>query len=297
MTGWLIYNRFLSSVKFNEHVEWFRGAAQSRGVELIPTANDAVPFSVSQCGIRQIADKPVPDFALFWDKDIRLAQMLEAQGMRLFNSSEAIRLCDDKSLTHLALAGKDIPMPETVFAPKTFADFGYRGTEFFECATQRLGFPLVVKEWFGSFGQQVYLARDMDELLRLAEQTAPRPILLQRFVKSSFARDIRINVVGGKAVAAMYRWSENGDFRANVSSGGKMKAYSPSLEESALAVRCCEILGLDFAGVDLLFGEDGPMVCEVNSNAHIKNLRIATGVDCAALIIDWILHSLREVPR
>ena len=63
----------------------------------------------------------------------------------------------------------------------------------------------------------------------------------------------------------MKRISEK-DFRANVSNGGRMEVYEPTDEEKKLAIRCASLVGADFAGVDLLFGEDGsPIVCEINS--------------------------------
>ncbi|MFW5676022.1 MAG: ATP-grasp domain-containing protein, partial [Acetivibrio ethanolgignens] len=68
-----------------------------------------------------------------------------------------------------------------------------------------------------------------------------------------------------------------------------MKAYEPTEEEKRLAVRACQALGLDFAGVDILFGEAGPVVCEVNSNAHFKNIYDCTGVNVA----EHILGSLK----
>ena len=52
-----------------------------------------------------------------------------------------------------------------------------------------------------------------------------------------------------------------------------MKGYTPTKEQEKLAIKTCQVLGLDFAGVDILFGEnDEPIVCEVNSNAHFKNI-------------------------
>ncbi|HWT75620.1 MAG TPA: RimK family alpha-L-glutamate ligase, partial [Mobilitalea sp.] len=61
-----------------------------------------------------------------------------------------------------------------------------------------------------------------------------------------------------------------------------------------LALRSCEIIGLDFAGVDLLLGEnDEPIVCEVNSNAHFKNIYDCTGVNAADEIITYIKNQLQ----
>ena len=63
-----------------------------------------------------------------------------------------------------------------------------------------------------------------------------------------------------------------------------------------MALLACEALGLDFAGVDVLFGEDGkPLVCEVNSNPHFKSTLDYTGVDVALEIVRCIKGALCEV--
>ncbi|HKL80135.1 MAG TPA: RimK family alpha-L-glutamate ligase [Mobilitalea sp.] len=235
------------------------------------------------------------DFILFWDKDVRLARFLELQGYLVFNSSASIEMCDDKSLTHLTLMNAGIPMPRTVIAPKTFDNIGYTNLDFLVEVADRLGFPMVIKECFGSFGQQVYLVKDMEELKDKLVQIGVKPLLFQEFISTSFGRDIRLQVVGNKVIAGMYRYSENGDFRANLSNGGRMKPYNPSKEECELALRCCEVIGLDFAGVDLLFGdEDKLLVCEINSNAHFKNIYDCSGVNAADAIITHIIKTLNN---
>jgi glutathione synthase/RimK-type ligase-like ATP-grasp enzyme len=94
----------------------------------------------------------------------------------------------------------------------------------------------------------------------------------------------------------MFRYSESGDFRANLSIGGKMMSYEPSEKQKELAIRCCEIIGLDFAGVDLLYGEgEEPIVCEVNSNAHFKNIFDCTGVNAADAIMEHIRNKERGI--
>src|SRR5690625_6941408 len=46
------------------------------------------------------------------------------------------------------------------------------------------------------------------------------------------------------------------------------------------SIEATKSLGLDFAGVDLLFGKNSErIICEVNSNAHIRNLLNCTGID------------------
>lgn len=287
MTGWLVVNEFLKSNKFHEIHQWLLDAAKKQGIEMQLKTNAQLLIDVSENSMN--VRKGQVDFVLFWDKDVRLARYLEQLGYPVYNSSEAIGICDDKSLTHLTLMKEGIRMPRTIIAPMTFENIGYTNLVFLEAVAQHLKFPMVVKECFGSFGQQVYLVRNLEELEDQVRQIGVKPMLFQEFIETSFGKDIRLQVVGSEVIASMYRYSENGDFRANLTIGGSMQKYTPTKEQCALAIRCCEIIGLDFAGVDLLFGKDGePIVCEVNSNAHFKNIYDCTGVNAADAIITHI---------
>lgn len=212
--------------------------------------------------------------------------------MKLFNSASAIELCDDKSLTHIALMNR-VPQPKTVLIPLTFPRVGYTDCTFLEKIAAYLGFPFVIKQCFGSFGAGVYLARNMDEAKAALMKTAGGAAIAQQYIASSFARDIRAYVVGDKVAAAMLRHNESGDFRANVAQGGKADAYTLSEAQAVLAVKTAQLLGCTFAGVDLLFGENGEMtVCEVNSNAHFAGISAATGVNIADKIIEAVAQRI-----
>lgn len=287
MTGWLVVNEFLNTNKFNEIHQWLLEAAKKQGIEMHVKTNAQLLIDISENAV-EVTKRQV-DFVLFWDKDVRLAIYLEQLGYPVYNSSKAIRICDDKSLTHLSLMKEGIRMPRTIVAPMTFENIGYTNVIFLEEVGSRLGFPMVVKECFGSFGQQVYLVHHMEELKHRIQQIGVKPILFQEYIASSFGRDLRLQVVGSQVIASMYRHSVNGDFRANLTIGGSMEAYNPTKEQCELAINCCKIIGLDFAGVDLLFGKDGEtIVCEVNSNAHFKNIYDCTGVNAADAIMTHV---------
>ena len=234
----------------------------------------------------------LPPAALFWDKDQRLAASLEAAGLRLFNPQEAIRLCDDKTLTYLHLKHQGIPMPDTLLCPFTFGNVGYTRMDFVEDAALRLGLPFVIKAGCGSFGAQVFLAHTVEEAAQRTRTLAGEPVLFQRFIKESAGRDLRLYVVGGKVIAAMERVNLAGDFRANIAIGGSANRHEASEEESAIALSACEKLGLDFGGVDLLQSKDGPLLCEVNSNAHFAALTELCGINPADHIIALLKEAL-----
>lgn len=281
MKGLLVVNRFLHSDKFDELSTYFLKAADKLNIRLELVTNASYK-----------TDWKSADFVLFWDKDILLAKWLEMQKIPVYNSASAIEICDDKAKTWLALERKGIPTPKTIPAPMTYSGIGYTELSFVEDIIREFSFPLIMKESFGSFGQQVYLVNNKSELTKKVKELEGKPFLFQEYIGESKGKDIRLQVVGNKVVASMYRYSED-DFRANITNGGHMKAYEPTSQEIELAIRASGAVGADFAGVDLLFGKDGPLVCEVNSNAHFVNILKCTGVDTSMEIMKYIQNGVR----
>ncbi|MFP7169586.1 RimK family alpha-L-glutamate ligase [Terribacillus sp. FSL K6-0262] len=290
--GWVIYNGHLGGKKFLDFAEWIQRAAHAHAIEMKIIKNNALLAMVGTDSNLLKDEQALPDFVVFSDKDIPLAQQFESMGIPLFNSSKSIAVCDNKILMYQALSEAGIRIPKTIIAPKIFPGTMPMQLEMFDPAITELGFPMIVKEAFGSFGEQVYLIRNREQLHRKITEIGTDPFVLQEYIQTSHGRDIRINVVGGRIVASMIRSSET-DFRANVSRGGSMEQYTPTKKESELAIAAAAAVGTDFAGVDLLFGPEGePLVCEVNSNAHIRSIYDCTGVDVSASIISYIKEVL-----
>ena len=284
LKGLLAVNAFLHVSKFDEIYQTLLDSANQVGIRLSMITNAAIALHIDNPEF--LAE--LPDFVLFWDKDVKIARLLEQRGIRVVNSADAILRCDDKALTYLAMRSAGIPTPQTVIVPKTFPNVGYPHSEFLDEAAERLKFPIVLKECYGSFGHQVYLFNDMESLREKVVSLKSTPMLLQSMVMNSFGRDIRVNVVGGKIVASILRHNDSGDFRSNITLGGHMDPYTPTEAEAEIALRAVQALGLDFAGVDVLFGENGPLICEVNSNAHFKTTLECTGVNMADAIFKYI---------
>ena len=288
MKGWLVVNSFLDSNKFKEIYVFLKNAADKYNVLLEIKSSSSILCDTESF----FSSYHLPDFVLFWDKDIYLAQRLEAIHLPVFNSARAIEICDNKILTALCLAGK-VKTPKTIIAPKTFEGVNYNNLDFLDYAINCLKFPIVIKEAYGSFGQQVYLAHTLEEAQGIINKLGHKDFLMQEYISSSHGRDVRINVVGGKVISAMLRNNPE-DFRSNISNGGKMSAYNPSVEQQAIAIQACEAIGLSFAGVDILFGvHEEPIVCEVNSNPHFKSSFDSTGIDLSLNIMEYIINQLK----
>lgn len=298
MNGILIVNQFLNTHKFNELYEWLTDAAARCGIRLsvMTNADYLVRCDISSTKKSEkeaLIDPHFPecDFVLFWDKDIYLARAIEAQGIRVFNCADAIEVCDDKAKTFERLKGV-VRMPRTYRIPMTFSGVGYTNTDFLTRLGSVLDYPYVIKENCGSLGAQVHLVHDEEEAADVLSKTDGRACIAQEFISANSGRDIRIHTVGDKIITSMIRYNDH-DFRANVSNGGSMLPYEPSEEECRMALKVRKLLKLDFAGVDLLIGDNHePILCEVNSNAHFKNIFDCTGVNVADAIMSHIAGAL-----
>ena len=233
------------------------------------------------------------DFAIYLDKDKYQSEILSKSGIRLFNSHESIRLCDDKGSTYITLANNNIYMPKTIFAPVCYHKDLTVKKEWAKKIGDELGYPVIVKESFGSMGKGVYKADNQDQLFSLMQELKLRPHLYQEYLDVAKGIDVRVIVIGGKAVCAMQRKNAN-DFRSNVEQGGK--GYNIELPDDfrRVAEKCASLLGLDYCGVDLLYGkDDSPCVCEVNSNAFFNGIESTTGFNVAKAYSEHIIATLK----
>ncbi|ETO14048.1 alpha-L-glutamate ligase [Reticulomyxa filosa] len=150
-----------------------------------------------------------------------------------------------------------------------------------------------------SCGRGVFLARDkqeLEQLLRICEYLQPNSeVILQECMNESFGMDVRVWVVGDKVVGAVRRINNNPDFRSNVAAGGKANSVQLDDDMKQLAIRATHVLGLDFAGVDLLLDHRDPVtgkcswrVGEVNSSPGWDESAEDMGLQMPTAIIDHI---------
>lgn len=202
------------------------------------------------------------------------------------NTAGGISNARDKLRAIQILSRHSIDMPETAFVR-------YRADV--RPAIERVGgAPVVIKLLQGTQGIGVILAPQVKVAEAIIEtlHSTQQNVLIQRFVAESRGRDIRALVVGDRVVAAMRRRASGDEFRSNVHRGGTVEAVQlePAYEQAA--VRSAQIMGLRVAGVDMLEGEDGPLVMEVNSSPGLQGIETATGLDVAGAIIDYIANQV-----
>ena len=285
-TCWIIYNGSLTHDKFLDQALLLKEAAEKQGIEALLVKNYELLINIHEkLSVR-------PDFVVFLDKDILLARYLKDQGIPVFNDPDVIEICDNKAKQYLALSNAAVPMPLTIIAPKVYPEFTIQHTGYYEQVLQILQLPLIIKEAHGSFGMKVYLIETREQFYEKVEELKGIEYVFQQFIETSRGRDIRVNVVGGQVVACMHRHSET-DFRANITNGGTASRVELTERQKEVAIQAAQALNAEFAGVDLLFGEnEEPLVCEVNGVAHIRNIFNVTGINVGDAMISYILSKI-----
>ncbi|QHA10146.1 RimK family alpha-L-glutamate ligase [Streptomyces broussonetiae] len=197
---------------------------------------------------------------MHYDREVTLLRHLERMGSTLISPVDAQLRARNKvwQLQELALAG--LPVPDTL----SYATAPLEGV----VHSPHLQTPCVVKSVSGAKGRQVFLAPDPGLLRELSGSlTQTAPFLFQEHVPHSHGRALRVVVVDGEPVDAVEHTSHHGALTANIAKGGSATRCPGRYPQAAeLAVRAARALGLDVAGVDLLFAPDGAFtVCEVNA--------------------------------
>jgi RimK family alpha-L-glutamate ligase len=187
----------------------------------------------------------------------------------MLNEPDAVLTAIHKFATAATLADWNIRVPDAFLALSNHSLNSGRG---------KFGDVGVYKTAIGTHGGGTWKV-DLTEPVN--PRVGNRQAFLQDLVERDDTRhrDLRVYVVDGEIVGAMYRYAPDGDWRTNVALGGDVADATDDLPQTAAetALYTTEVMGLDYAGVDLIEGEDGWSVLEVNPTAGFKGLYKATG--------------------
>jgi ribosomal protein S6--L-glutamate ligase len=206
---------------------------------------------------------------------LELYRTLAETGALLVNDVGALTTAIDKFKSSWLFARAGLPTPQVRVVQRL--DEAHE-------AVEEMG-EVVVKPVFGSLGVGIErLCPDDDE--RLDELLAESGALYLQELVTGVERDVRAFVVGDRVAAAVARRPAPGEFRGNLSQGANAEPFEPDAATMAVAVAASRLVGLDYAGVDLLLTARGPQLLEVNGAPSFRGIHRATGRDMAEAIVD-----------
>lgn len=225
--------------------------------------------------------------------DLSTLKQFELMKLPVVNRYLPVSRAKNKLRTMQMLTKGRVPVPNTIVV---------RHFEYLDQAIKQVGgYPVIVKSAFGYAGKSVAIIESrrslysaLDVLWRFGETNI---LLIQEYVAEGDNSDYRVFVIGDKVIAGMKRTARTGDFRSNVHQGGEYEVADLTPEEEKMAVRSAKLLGLDYAGVDIMRSSKGPVVIEVNSTPGLAGINSVSKVDVPAALVDYALKLYRKKPK
>ena len=309
MKGYLIYPA--TTPRKNNAFGWFQDAAAHNGIYL------EVYFYNAPGMTAELESLPLPDFVFLRGYNTILSSWYESKGVRVINSTASMILCRDKYLAGMAMKRCGVPVPMTIAEEDLQAVSALRKidvfsnfSEAYEAISNAMSCQtFIMKQRFGSKGENVYLVENVQDFekaylqCRLTENSRQSQcgkdaelgvdseeialgskLIFQEYISFSKGRDMRVWVFAGKVIGNILRYNDN-SFKSNFAQGGAFRSEPLSSQAALVAINAAAAVGLDFAGVDLLFLPDGRVtVCEVNGNPGFRT----AGVDIPGRIFERV---------
>ena len=209
-------------------------------------------------------------------------------GTPVVNRAKAIATARHKFHSLRILAQHGLPIPPSLTVGSA---------AFLEGAVAEMGnYPFILKPFHGTHGTGVMLLDTPTSLTSAVDALCDlhEDYVIQPFIAEAGGVDLRVLVVGGKAIAAMKRSAPVGEFRANVHRGASGEAISLPDAYTDVAIRAAAALELEIAGVDLLQTNAGPVVLEVNPSPGFEELESVTGINIADAIVEFVTAFARD---
>jgi [lysine-biosynthesis-protein LysW]--L-2-aminoadipate ligase len=218
-------------------------------------------------------------------KNVHSTAALQGLGARVINPLHAAIMCGNKMYAHMELEKAGIRTPKAVAA---FSE------ESAMAVLNKIGYPAVIKPTVGSWGRLIALLRDKEAARAVIEDREHMFPLYQVYYFEEFVkrppRDIRAIVVGDRVVAAIYRYSGQGEWKTNMALGGHAETCPVTNELEDICLKATSAMSGQIVGVDLMESKSqGLLVHEVNNTTEFKNTVRVTGIDIAGLMIDYAL--------
>ena len=287
LTGYIIekYSRMTGAYTCNRLVE--EAAKRNVDLRIVGIADLCTDESGQMYMLDESAQKIVLepcDFVINRYKHGHLKDALGRMAKRPYNKTDIFNVYINKFEQVRNLRSEGFLMPKYLLAT---------GMADYEMLVQKLGVPFVAKGLESAQGAEIFLISGKEDFDALQDRfAADKEYLFEEYIASSYGRDIRFYSVRGEVIACMTREAVQG-FKANVALGAGVREYPIDDNIRQTARDIYKQTGLDFLGIDLLFGEDKPYFCEINVMPGIEGMERATGVNVAGAIMETILGDFK----
>jgi [lysine-biosynthesis-protein LysW]--L-2-aminoadipate ligase len=268
--------------------KWIFAALEQRGVDYDRLDDRKIHFDLC-CPDNWLKYDAILERSISYARGLYALRTLNAWGIPTVNSARVSEACGDKVATSTALAKADVPQPctQVAFTPESALE-----------AIELLGYPAVLKPVVGSWGRLLAKINDRDAAEALLEHKAVLGsyqhsiFYIQEFIEKP-GRDIRVFVVGDRAVTAIYRKSPH--WITNTSRGGIGEICPLTSELESLCGAAAQAVGGGVLAVDVIeHPERGFLINEINHTLEFNTAQPTSGVDIAGMIVDYVIDVAKK---
>lgn len=276
-----------SLILLYDNIRWEEKAiyesARKRGIDI--TNVDCKDLILELDG-PSYSNKTIIQRCVSYFKSLHSTAALEGLGASVINPLNTSIVCGNKLFTHMKLKNAGIK------TPKVITTFSYEAAL---SALDIFGYPTIIKPTIGSWGRLIALLKDKDAAKAVIEDRQHMFPLYQIYYFEEFVdrppRDIRAIVIGDTVVAAIYRYSENSEWKTNMALGGRAESCPITKELEDICIKSTQAVDGKIVGVDLMeSSRDGLLVHEVNNTTEFKNTVRVTGIPIQDMIVDYSLQ-------
>ena len=227
----------------------------------------------------------------------RYIREMEFRGSRVISPIKNIKIADNKMSAHIELKYAGIPVPKTI---DLNLSVGY--DNYVDYIEKEIGFPCVIKVPSAAMGSGIHLIKDIQEcrdlliLLRqciglLPDGHSPINMIVQEYVAKKPGYDIRAIILNGEFILAMSRYNPtNWKTRRTDAKIVIREHITLDPEVVKMCIRVNEILGINFSGLDLLVGDNGILVNEVNTFPGMFRVDEVCKTNVVKLITEYLIN-------
>lgn len=253
---WILYNR--GKGNFNATSIRMSCAARCQNLNFRKIYSEDCEIKNDKLYINNEKVTRLPDIVFSRCYYYPVLDYLENKNIKIINKLSASKRARSKWETY-----EHVKNLSNVVQPKTYLE----STLTYQDMVNNLGLPFVMKNNFGSLGKKCYLVKNKYQYSAIKRHNKDVEFIVQEYISSSFGKDIRIYIIGDKYIGGVIRKSVKNDFRANISLGGTFEPFEIPTSLKNLAKKIASHCELEICGLDFLFGQDGYVFCEINSNA------------------------------
>lgn len=263
--------------------KWIFAAMEKRGIDYERLDDRQIHFDVNDPTPWRRFDA-VLERSISYARGLYALKTLNAWGIKTINTAAVAEACGDKIATANALSAAGVPQPSTAiaFTPESALE-----------AIETMGYPVVMKPVVGSWGRLLAKINDRDAAEAILEHKAVLGsyqhsiFYFQEFIEKP-GRDIRVLMAGNKIITAIYRKSPHWITNTARGGEGEICPISPELEE--ICIHASQAVGGGVLAVDIIEHPDkGYLVNEINHTLEFHTAQPTSGVDIAAVIVDYAI--------